>query len=421
MADDAGSKLTASQMLERVLSRLNAARLGVGARALQGAPTLTWAAQDHAADMAQNGYFDYVSPTGVDPARRAESNGYSGRIGANLISGTSSPEEAADGWLSGDDSRRFVLDPDYHDLGVGECCGKWVLILGVCPGDAPPAPAPAPLAASAQTPSRKSRVEVGPELAPRPAAVAEPTSELRQRALDLINHHRSLARAPLCDASTALDRAAQLHVIDMVKRDYFDYAAPDGHSLLDLVKEVGYSGTSLPSIARGVTTADQLCETLLQSDSHKKTLLDPDVRHVGVGVLDGRWTVICGVPAAETSPEIIQRMLELLNAERQRLGTPPLSLSDALVRAAQAHTVDMVRRGYFNYVHADGSGLAAQLKAAGYSGWSVAAITKGQATPQSALEVWRKSNANWANLLMPQCAHLGVGVAASHWTVVLGA
>lgn len=103
-------------------------------------------------------------------------------------------------------------------------------------------------------------------------------------------------------------------------------------------------------------------------------------------------------------------MLELLNAERSRVGCGPLTLDARLLRAAQLHTEDMAVNNFFSHTGSNGSTLAQRVDAVGYP-WSAIAenITAGHATPEAAMAGWMNSAGHCQNILNCAYVHVGIG------------
>src|SRR3954453_6007423 len=59
-------------------------------------------------------------------------------------------------------------------------------------------------------------------------------------------------------------------------------------------------------------------------------------------------------------------IFQLLNAERQRVGAPPLRLSPELTRAAQAHAAEIAARGSLKLRAGSMEEMRERLKRAGY-------------------------------------------------------
>lgn len=114
--------------LERVraemLDRVNAARRSAGLAPLQRSPDLDRAAQAHARDLLERGYYDHRSPEGSTPLSRASAAGYTAdRIAENLHQRAAPVQAVLDDWLRSPAHRRNLLDPGARDLGVGLAIG----------------------------------------------------------------------------------------------------------------------------------------------------------------------------------------------------------------------------------------------------------------------------------------------------------
>ena len=106
-----------------MLARVNAARRSAGLAPLRRSPDLDRAAQEHASDLLERGYFEHVSPEGSTPLSRASAAGYRGLISENLHRRTGTIEAVLDDWLRSPGHRRNLLDPGASDLGVGLAIG----------------------------------------------------------------------------------------------------------------------------------------------------------------------------------------------------------------------------------------------------------------------------------------------------------
>ncbi|HEU4408656.1 MAG TPA: CAP domain-containing protein [Polyangiaceae bacterium] len=105
----------------------------------------------------------------------------------------------------------------------------------------------------------------------------------------------------------------------------------------------------------------------------------------------------------------------------------PLRWSDALARAAQAHSEDMAAKGYFSHDSADGRDMAARVRAQGYAFSALGEnIAAGQRTPAEVMAGWLESPGHCANIMNPSFQELGVGRAEGgpldiYWTQNFGA
>jgi uncharacterized protein YkwD len=109
----------------------------------------------------------------------------------------------------------------------------------------------------------------------------------------------------------------------------------------------------------------------------------------------------------------------LVNEHRARRGCPPLVWDAAAVRAAQAHTDDMVRRGYFSHVSPEGGNVGTRVTAAGGRWRAVAEnIASGQPTAETVVRGWLSSQGHRANIENCVYTRQGVGYRDRVWTHV---
>jgi len=109
-------------------------------------------------------------------------------------------------------------------------------------------------------------------------------------------------------------------------------------------------------------------------------------------------------------------IVRVMNSVRATNGVPPLRIGRALSRAARSHSVDMVRRGYFDH-----GPFVQRLRQFGvrapYVGENLASGTR----PLSAaaiVQIWIGSPPHRQNLLDRSFRRVGVGVAGATSRVV---
>ncbi|MEV7773383.1 sigma-70 family RNA polymerase sigma factor [Kitasatospora sp. NPDC086791] len=132
------------------------------------------------------------------------------------------------------------------------------------------------------------------------------------------------------------------------------------------------------------------------------------------------------VTAAPTSsPE--RQLVDLVNAERGKVGCAPLRIDPRLHSAAQKHTDDMATRGFFDHVNPDGVRTDTRITAAGYrwSQWGEN-LDRGPTSPATVLAHWMDGGIHQSNMLDCGFKDIGVGFATSqagtaYWTEDLGA
>ena len=113
---------------------------------------------------------------------------------------------------------------------------------------------------------------------------------------------------------------------------------------------------------------------------------------------------------AAPEPELEQRMLVMVNEERAKEGLQPLKPDTAMRRIARAHSLDMLRRGYFSHYTPEGKSLADRARAA-HIGYLMAGENLALApTLEMAHRGLMKSPGHRANILRPQFGRVGIGV-----------
>ena len=125
----------------------------------------------------------------------------------------------------------------------------------------------------------------------------------------------------------------------------------------------------------------------------------------------GSW--LRPVPANEA--EVRAATVCLVNAERARHGLIALGQNARLRRAAEAHSLDMARRKFFEHRTPDGVETAARIVRQGYPpilvGENLAWGELAHSTPANMIALWMKSPGHRANVLQPGYREIGVGLA----------
>lgn len=123
-----------------------------------------------------------------------------------------------------------------------------------------------------------------------------------------------------------------------------------------------------------------------------------------------------------------QRVVLLINAEREKAGVPLLTADPSLMQAAQEYAGWMARTGCFSHNCGPIPDMTERLEVAGYAGWAAVAenIAMGYETPESVVTSWMSSPGHRANILDPNLRDIGVGLAlggssGSYWAQEFGA
>lgn len=246
-------------------------------------------------------------------------------------------------------------------------------------------------------------------------------SRVQLKLLELLNAARARAGAQPLLMSVQLNNAANEHSADMALRGYLGAETPEGEPISGRTRRASYEGTALALVAMGPTTPDGVLTDWTQSPQHHKHLVSATHQHVGVGMIDGMWTLILASPPSAGQKdvrEIRMRVLDLVNRERSQAGAAPLEISEPLGKAAQEHAADMAKRDYFATASPEGESVAVRAQKAGFTGRSVACLAKGATTPDEAMASWLKSSRG--NLVHPELRYLGVATTDGRWVLALG-
>jgi uncharacterized protein YkwD len=118
---------------------------------------------------------------------------------------------------------------------------------------------------------------------------------------------------------------------------------------------------------------------------------------------------------------IVNRVLELTNIERNKASLPPLRLNPQLTTAAQTHSENMARSKSISHQLPGELSLGDRISRAGYK-WSAIAenVAGGQKTPELAVSAWINevppNDGHRRNILNPNYRELGVGYSNNYWT-----
>ncbi|ADB51316.1 CAP domain-containing protein [Conexibacter woesei] len=167
---------------------------------------------------------------------------------------------------------------------------------------APPAAAAkaarsAPLAAGAPAAvvSRAKRRGAVKRCSPAGIRALGGTSRVERRVRCLINQRRARSRLPPLRYDRCLDRAAERHARDMVRRHYFAHSSRGGRGIAERVRAAGYLrraarwrvGENLAWGAGASASAQTTVRSWLRSRPHRANVLSRGFRDVGVAVVRG--------------------------------------------------------------------------------------------------------------------------------------
>lgn len=250
-----------------ILKRLNQERSRLGAPPLRLLRSLTEVAQDHAEEIARSGQVRLKrgSEREVDAwMKRAGYNAY--RWNENVIASADDFDQMVREWRSRDRSTwGSIEDPEVRDVGIGLAQMKgvplYVFLFAVPEVD------------------RFTRATMGLRDADR----------TRADMLAQVNALRRKAGAPALKMNPDLQQAAQGHAQDMLARGFFAHKSPSGTSVRERSRQAGYDWRTIgENLAEGQMSVHEVVTTWMGSPGHRKNILNPDFRELGIGLVLGK-------------------------------------------------------------------------------------------------------------------------------------
>jgi uncharacterized protein YkwD len=128
-----------ARVRRELLAAINRERASHRLPPLRVHPQLELAAQRHADDMLNRGYYGHASPEGAMVLERTRRAGYPAQsVGENIAKGQTSVAEVVEGWMGSPEHRRNILDHFFRETGFGIAIGRmpegervlWVNVFG---------------------------------------------------------------------------------------------------------------------------------------------------------------------------------------------------------------------------------------------------------------------------------------------------
>lgn len=113
-------------------------------------------------------------------------------------------------------------------------------------------------------------------------------NDLREEIVRMVNASRATTNLPALITDPALDRAAALKAADMLQRQYFEHASPEGKMPWEWINTRTYRFQAMgENLAMDFATGESAHLALMRSNTHRKNILDARYQHVGIGVATG--------------------------------------------------------------------------------------------------------------------------------------
>nr|WP_317331448.1 CAP domain-containing protein [uncultured Romboutsia sp.] len=160
------------------------------------------------------------------------------------------------------------------------------------PDSTPSKPSTTPEQNPNSTPSKPSTTpEQKPDSTPnKPSTTPEQKpstdfSSYQRQVLDLVNEERTKRGISALTLDSSLSSVATKKSQDMVNKNYFDHTSPTYGSPFDMMKQFRVSyRTAGENIAKGQKTPQDIVTAWMNSEGHRKNILNPNFTNLGVGI-----------------------------------------------------------------------------------------------------------------------------------------
>lgn len=115
---------------------------------------------------------------------------------------------------------------------------------------------------------------------------AAPNPEAEEQMLRLLNEERTSRGLPTLVMDEELRAVARAHARDMLERGYFSHFTPEGLSPFDRMRTAGIDYLAAGENLALAPTVEVAHTGLMNSPGHRRNILSPDFRRVGIGALD---------------------------------------------------------------------------------------------------------------------------------------
>lgn len=256
------SKEPAERPREEILRWINSERARHGVSPLASEAILDRAAQTQAEETLAES--DKAGETSSDQAQLAE---YEHQLLSEIRTRGEGPvPRLLDSWRERE-SAAFAeaMRPDYRDLGIGLAGADedlvCVLLLGLSAKDA---------------------------FARKTTGLSD-MKRIRGELIERVNRERKTRRLPPMRENALLDRAAEAHAQDMIRRSFYGHESPEGRTALDRVQRAGYNARAVgENIAEGQSTSAEVMDEWMASPVHRAHILSLEMLEIGCAVAFGK-------------------------------------------------------------------------------------------------------------------------------------
>ncbi|WP_431919482.1 CAP domain-containing protein [Nonomuraea jabiensis] len=140
------------------------------------------------------------------------------------------------------------------------------------------------LTCATPTPTPTTRDTEAPPASGTKAPATSVGTAVENEVVRLTNAERVKGGCDPLKHDARLRRAAFGHSADMAKNDYFDHDSQDGRDMVDRIRATGFTGSTLAeNIAMGQRTAAEVVKGWMNSDGHRRNIMNCSYTLIGVG------------------------------------------------------------------------------------------------------------------------------------------
>lgn len=119
----------------------------------------------------------------------------------------------------------------------------------------------------------------------------------KENIIQLVNQSRSSSGFESLVENEKLERAAEEKAGDMIEKNYFSHNSPDGTTPWYWFDKNGYNYKYAgENLALGFSSAEEEHEAWMESPTHRKNILNPNYKEIGVAVkngkIDGKFVIV---------------------------------------------------------------------------------------------------------------------------------
>ncbi|MDB8791140.1 CAP domain-containing protein [Romboutsia sp. 1001216sp1] len=135
------------------------------------------------------------------------------------------------------------------------------------------------------TPSNNTNVDNKPSTPDNSTAQSGNFSSYQREIVNIVNAERSKRGLAPLTLDSSLSNVATKKSQDMINRGYFDHNSPTYGSPFDMMKQFGINYKAAgENIAMGQKDPQDVMNSWMNSDGHRKNILGPNFTHIGVGI-----------------------------------------------------------------------------------------------------------------------------------------